>query len=199
MMLISIVRFALDPQIFLHATLALKQALRARAWDRIGRQAAMLIELVARLAYPPLTPVHPGDDHLGIEHELHTLRFRVSHLHLRVFSSRTLARELRLGFAQRSRSSLTGPQMLRQLIATRLAIELILGSVDLAGLLQDLAGELLVVEVAVMRRAFAYIFVPSIAITPTFASPACRQSPSTSLNNSARAASWRTRNRAIVA
>ncbi len=107
----------------------------------------MLIELVARLAHPPLTPVHPGDDHLGIKYELHTLRLRVRHLHLRVLYACTLPRELLLGFAQRSASALVGSQVLGQLIAARLAIELILASVDLARLLQDLAGELLVVEV----------------------------------------------------
>lgn len=107
----------------------------------------MLLELVACLAHPPLTPVHPGDDHLGIKHELHTLRFRVSHVHLRVFSVYTLARELLLGFAQRSASALVGSQVLGQLIAALLPIELVLGSVDLVRLLQDLAGELLVVEV----------------------------------------------------
>jgi hypothetical protein len=40
--------------------------------------------------------------------------------------------------------------------------------------------------------------VPSIAITPTFTSPAFLHSDSTELNNSASAASWRRRNSAIV-
>jgi hypothetical protein len=42
--------------------------------------------------------------------------------------------------------------MLGQLIAALLPIALVLGGIDLARLLQDLAGELLVVQVAVMRR-----------------------------------------------
>ncbi len=33
----------------------------------------MLIELMARLAHPPLVPLHPHDDHFGIKHELRTL------------------------------------------------------------------------------------------------------------------------------
>ena len=105
----------------------------------------MLIELVARLAHPSLTALHPSEDRLGIEHELHALLVSVS-LHLRVLLPCTLARELLLGFPQRSTSPLTRPQMLRQLIAARLPVELVLGSVNFARLLQDLAGELLIVR-----------------------------------------------------
>src|ERR1019366_9920206 len=107
----------------------------------------MLVELVARLAQPPLTALRPGDDRLGIKHELHALRFRLRRLGLRCVSAGTPGRELLLGLAQRSTTTLTGSQMLRQLIATRIAVELVLCGVDLARLLQDLAGELLVVEV----------------------------------------------------
>jgi EAL domain-containing protein (putative c-di-GMP-specific phosphodiesterase class I) len=70
----------------------------------------------------------PGEDHLGVKHELHTLR--VNHLSVRVFFACTLARELLLGLAQRSTTPLTRPQMLRQLIAARLAIEHVLGVVS---------------------------------------------------------------------
>jgi hypothetical protein len=72
---------------------------------------------------------------------------RIRHLRRRVVSACTLPRELLLGFAQRSTPALVGSQTLGQLIAALLPIELILASVDLARLLQDLAGELLVVEV----------------------------------------------------
>ena len=41
--------------------------------------------------------------------------------------------------------------MLGQLIAARVAVELVLGRVDRGGLLEDLPRELLVVEVCVMR------------------------------------------------
>ena len=109
----------------------------------------MLIKLVARLTQPALTALHPGDDRLWIEHERHALCLGC--LHLRVLAAFTLARELLFGFAQRSAPTLTRSQMLGQLIAARIAVELILGSVDLARLLQDLPGELLVIEVAVMR------------------------------------------------
>jgi hypothetical protein len=48
------------------------------------------------------------------------------------------------------------------------------------------------------REAFAASFVASIAITPTDTSPARPQSPNTPVKSSASAASWRTRNSAIV-
>ena len=147
MMLIGVVRLALDAQVFLQATLALKQALRARAWDRFGRQAAILVKLVARLTHPPLTALDAGDDHLRIKRKLHTLRLRARRLHRRVVSTCTLPRELLLGRTQRSASTLVRPQVLGQLIATLLAVELILSRVNVARLLQDLACELLVINV----------------------------------------------------
>jgi len=105
----------------------------------------MLIELPARLAHPSLAALHPRDDRLGIKRELHTLR--VGRLGLRVPSVYTLARELLLGSPQRSTPPLTGAQMLGQLVPARLAVERILGSVNLARLLQNLPRELLVVNI----------------------------------------------------
>jgi hypothetical protein len=87
--------------------------------------------------------------------------------------------------------------VLGQLIAARLAIELVLAAVDLRRLPQDLARGLLIAEIG-LRAAFAATFVPSIATTPTDTSPARRQRPSTPVNSSASASSWRTRNSAIV-
>ena len=49
------------------------------------------------------------------------------------------------------------------------------------------------------RLAFPAIFVPSIATTSGRTSPACAHNPSTWLNTSASAISWRSTNRAIVA
>jgi len=49
------------------------------------------------------------------------------------------------------------------------------------------------------RLALAWTFVPSIAMTPTLASPDRAQSSSTSPNSPAIALSWRAMNRAIVA
>src|SRR5256885_4841557 len=68
-MFIGLVGLALDPQVLLQSMLALKQPLRARARNRISREAAMLIKLMARLAQPPLTPLHPSDDRLGVKRE----------------------------------------------------------------------------------------------------------------------------------
>jgi hypothetical protein len=56
------------------------------------------------------------------------------------------------GAAQPPAATLGGRELGRQLIAACLAVELILGRVDGLGLLDDLARELLVVEVLVARR-----------------------------------------------
>src|SRR5664280_3528935 len=147
MMLIGVVCLALDPQVLLKSLLCLQQPLGSRAGNRLSHKAPVFIELVARLAQPSLTALRPSDDHLGIKRELHFMAVGLSRFGFRVFSAFTLARELLLGFAQRSSSPLTGLQMLRQLIAARLAVELVLGGVDVGSLLQDLPRELLVVEV----------------------------------------------------
>ena len=55
--------------------------------------------------------------------------------------------ELLLGRLQRGTPALMCAQMLRQLIATCIAVERVLGSVDVARLLLDLPRELLVVQV----------------------------------------------------
>jgi hypothetical protein len=56
-----------------------------------------------------------------------------------------------LGLAQPSAAITAGPQPLGQLVAARLAEQLVLGRVNRGGLLEDLAGDLLVVARRVMR------------------------------------------------
>jgi 5-methyltetrahydrofolate--homocysteine methyltransferase len=90
----------------------------------------------------PLTASRPRDDRLRIKDELHALG-----LPLPVLPVCAPLRELLLGCPQRSAPALMRAQMLGQLIATRISVERVLGSVDFARLLQDLARELLVVEV----------------------------------------------------
>ena len=65
---------------------------------------------------------------------------------------RALRFELALGFAQPRPPALAGAQLLGQLIAARVAVELILGRVDGLGFFEDLARELLVVDVRVAAR-----------------------------------------------
>ena len=65
---------------------------------------------------------------------------------------RALGLQALLGLAQPAATTLRGRELRRQLVAARLAVELVLGRVDRLGLLEDLARELLVVEVLVARR-----------------------------------------------
>jgi hypothetical protein len=59
---------------------------------------------------------------------------------------RALLLELALGLAQPRPAALAGAQLLGQLVATRLAVVLVLGRVDRLGFFEDLARELLVIE-----------------------------------------------------
>ena len=65
---------------------------------------------------------------------------------------RALLFELALGLAQPRPAALAGAQLLGQLVAARVAVELVLGRVDRLGLFEDLARELLVVDVRVAAR-----------------------------------------------
>jgi hypothetical protein len=65
---------------------------------------------------------------------------------------RALGLQAPLGLAQPPAATLCGRELLRQLVAARLAIELVLGRVDRPGLLDDLPGQLLEVEILVARR-----------------------------------------------
>jgi hypothetical protein len=65
---------------------------------------------------------------------------------------RALGLQALLGLAQPPAATLCGRELLRQLVAARLAIELVLGRVDRLGLLDDLPGQLLEVEILVARR-----------------------------------------------
>jgi hypothetical protein len=97
---------------------------------------------------------------------------------------RALGLQALLGLAQLAAATLRGRELRRQLVATRLAVELVLGRVDGLGLFDDLARQLLVVEVLV-RDALACTFVPSTAITPTLTRPLRAHSVSTSPNRPA--------------
>jgi hypothetical protein len=57
-----------------------------------------------------------------------------------------------LGFTQPRPAALAGAQLLGQLVAARVAVELVFGGIDRLGLLEDLARELLVVAVRVATR-----------------------------------------------
>ena len=82
-------------------------------------------------------------------HSFNRLRPVARHL-LRLRGPLRLERELRL--AQPCAALGRGAEPLGQLVAALLAVELILGGVDLAGLLEDLLRDLAVAAVLVVRR-----------------------------------------------
>ena len=144
--LICLVRRTLKFEVLHHPPLGLQQPLRTRAEDRLRLLAAMLIELVSGLTQPALTALSAGHDDIGVKLELRLGRLCIAGsvaLRARVL----LALKLSLRLRERGTTALPRAQMLRQLIATILSIEPVLGRVDLARLLQDLPRELLVVEV----------------------------------------------------
>jgi hypothetical protein len=150
----------------------------------------------------PIGLIGPVGAHLGPEllfqaalGVLEALRAAARH---RLRLRRPLGLQALLGLAQPPAAPLRGRELRRQLVAARLPVALILGRIDRLGLLDDLARELLIIEVS-LRDAFACSFVPSTAMTPTLASPLRAQSVSTSPNRLAIASWWRSRNRASVA
>jgi hypothetical protein len=91
-----------------------------------------------------------GDEPLGIELDLRAGSARVLGVRARRLAL-SLTFELFLCLPQRGAPALARPKPLRQLIAARLAVELVLAAVDLRRLGQDLARDLLVAEVGRAR------------------------------------------------
>ena len=87
-----------------------------------------------------------GDKPRRVELDLHSLG-RLGRRLRRVVLPRTLALELFLCLAQRGAPPRARPQPLGQLIAARLAVELVLAAVRLRRLGQDLARDLLIAAV----------------------------------------------------
>ena len=98
----------------------------------------MLIELVAGLTQPSLTTLSASHDDIRVKLDLHC--GLASSLALRAPALAHLF-ELSLRLCQRGATPLAGAQVLGQLIATILPVELVLGRVDLASLLQNLPRE----------------------------------------------------------
>ena len=111
---------------------------------------------------------------------------------------RALLFELALGFAQPRPPPFAGAQLLGQFVAARVAVELVLGRVDRLGFFEDLARELLVIDVRVAARV-ARQLRPVDSDHADLASPCFAHSESTSPNRPAIASWWRSTNRAIVA
>ena len=129
-------------------------ALRRRRW-RVGvRRAA---EAAPVLHAPgPVVLVGAVGAHLGpqlfIQAPLGFLEALAAAARHRPRLLRALLFELALGFAQPRPPTLAGAQLLGQLVAARVAVELVLGRVDGLGLFEDLARELLVIDIRVAAR-----------------------------------------------
>ena len=110
----------------------------------------------------------------------------------------SLCVEALLRLPQPGPPALAAGQVLGQLVAASLAVDLVLGGVDAAGLLEDLGGDLLVgADGAVAGRRGEFGAVDGDHADVDQAGLA--QRPSTWPKRSPRASWWRTRKRAIVA
>ena len=145
-MLVGLVGAPLHLSIGLQPLGRQKQPLGARPGDRIGVAPAMLLELALALPQPALTPLHAGHDLGRIKLERHLLgSLRLPHprcLRLRLLGFDTIAGRPLPGPAKELAPALRRAQPLGQLIAARLAVELVLGLVGRPGLGHDLAGDL---------------------------------------------------------
>ena len=134
--------------VLLQATERLEQTVLPIARDRLRLALPPRLELAARdprpLA-PPATPATPAEHQLGI------------HLHillglLRPDRAALALLDPPLGVGERGLAALRGAQLLGQLIAPRIAVELILTPVGLLGLAQDLPDHARVGAVLIHRR-----------------------------------------------
>src|SRR4051794_13783936 len=156
-------------ELFLQAPARLKQPIAAVLGDRPTLALTRGVQRAAPLAHPRPTALRTSHELGGIELDAH----RPLLVGRRVERLIALAAQLCLGLTQRLAPALSGAQLLGQLVAAPVAVELVLARVDLGRLGQNLARNLPEVAVGV-ARALAAIFVPSIATTPTNASPARR-------------------------
>ena len=125
----------------------------------------MAIELRACRAQPPAAARGAIDDLLGLQPQteqrtlvlIHRRHDRLTHrqpLPLGPFALAALALfiELSLGLLERRATTLRSAQMLRQLIAARLTVELVLFTIDPLSVAEDLDRDPPVVDVRVARR-----------------------------------------------
>jgi hypothetical protein len=185
----------LDHKLLLEPARRLLKPRCARARHGPGLQRAPLLKHPAALAQPGPPTMGAGTKPRRVELDRHTLRRLRPRLP--VVPARPLALELLLGLAQRGAPPRPRPKMLRQLIAARLAVELVLAPIRLRRPGQDLARDLLIAAIGSPRGVRGDLR-PVDRDSPDPDQPALRQSERTDVNNSASAASWRTRNSAIV-
>ena len=128
---------------------------RSNAWSAAGDRPrlllALLIELPATLPQPPTPALLAVDRTLTIKIERNDRLPSVQHL-ASITSHLALGVKLALGLPQRHPPPLRRGQLLRQLIAARVTVQLILALVVLIHLRQQLARDPLIAAVRVHRR-----------------------------------------------
>ena len=140
-----------DLELLREAAFCLQQSVDPRSADRPGVVFAMLVELLACRAQPPPPTRGAIDDLLGLQAQaeqralvlIHRRRDRLAHrqrLALRLLALAALAFLIEPCASPPSEppDDPRGPQMLGQLVAARLAVELVLLAIDPRRLLQDL-------------------------------------------------------------
>src|SRR4051794_20523525 len=120
-------------ELFLQTPARLKQPLGAVLGDRPTLALALGVQRAAPLAHPRSTALRAGDELAGIELE----RDRRLALRRRFGCLVAFAGQALLGLAQRLAPALPGPELLGQLVAAPVAVEIVLAGVDLGGLGKD--------------------------------------------------------------
>ena len=139
--LVGLVARPLGSEVILEALGRQQQPPFPRARDRIGILPPLPLELAVGLAGPPLAPLHPRDDPLGIKRIL-PFAFGLRLALVIDLLPAGIAPELLAGAAEELPAALRGAQPLGQLITPRLAQLLILSLVCGLDLLNNLDRDL---------------------------------------------------------
>ena len=127
-------------EVILHPLSSEQQTVNPAARNRLWSPPATLLDLTARLPDPSVPTLGPGDDLLGVE--LKRLGGRLRLRAARLISIAVLGSELLPGLAEELAPPLPSPQLLGQLLPTRVPIQLILSLIDRLRLGQNLPRDL---------------------------------------------------------
>jgi len=138
----------LDRELLVQSPPRFRQALGAGTGDRPALLLAPTLQLTPALTKPVAPPETTGHELLRVKLELHPL----DDLLARIALGRTLALELLPRGRKRRTTPLPRAQVLRQLIPTRIPETLVLLTIGLLGLLQDLRHDRFIRAISVLRR-----------------------------------------------